>query len=246
MGVSVFVLALLAFPAALQAAEQRQGVRLHANPIRKVVNMLQAMQKKVTEEGETEKALYEKFQCYCKTSGGSLSASIQDAEEKIPAVTSDIKSSEEQKAQVSDSLTAAQEDRSSAKAAVAQATAIREKEAAAYAATKAEYGANLDAINRAVAALEKGMAGAFLQTGAAQTLQKVLSSRQSPLAEEDRQAVLSFLGGGHGSEYAPQSGEITGILKQLGDEMGRGLSEATATEKAAIESYDNLMAAKKK
>ena len=32
--------------------------------------------------------------------------------------------------------------------------------------------------------------------------------------------------GGQSAEYAPQSGEIVGILKQLGDELSKGLSEA--------------------
>merc|ERR1719188_547268 len=64
--------------------------------------------------------------------------------------------------------------------------------------------------------------------------------------EEDRNTLLSFLSGAQGSEYTPSSGEVTGILKQMGDEMGAGLAEATATEKAAIKSYNELMAAKTK
>ena len=47
------------------------------------------------------------------------------------------------------------------------------------------------------------------------------------------------------SQHAPQSGQITGILRQLGDEMAKGLAEATAAEEAAIKSYGELMAAKK-
>merc|ERR1740129_2171208 len=90
------------------------------------------------------------------------------------------------------------------------------------------------------------MAGAFLQSGSAQALHRSLSSRSGSVQEDIRQAVLAFFEGGQGSRYAPQSGEITGILKQLGDEMAAGLSEATATETAAIGTYEELMAAKKK
>merc|ERR550532_834167 len=46
--------------------------------------------------------------------------------------------------------------------------------------------------------------------------------------------------------YAPQSGQITGILKQMGDEMSKGLSETMAAEAAAIATYEKLMAAKTK
>ena len=52
--------------------------------------------------------------------------------------------------------------------AMSDATALREKEAGAFAAQKADYDANIIAINAAVAALEKGMARGFLQTSAAQ------------------------------------------------------------------------------
>merc|ERR1712217_233357 len=66
------------------------------------------------------------------------------------------------------------------------------------------------------------------------------------MLEADRQDVVAFLSGTQNSEYAPQSGEIVGILKQIADEMGAGLAEATAKEDAAIKAYKELMAAKTK
>jgi septal ring factor EnvC (AmiA/AmiB activator) len=239
---------LLCLAAALtlsHAAELRAGAtaRAAANPIRKVVMMLQNMEKKITAEGETEKELYEKYMCWCKTSGGGLSKSIADAETKISSLPSEIEAAEELMVQVKDGLKQSQEDRTAAKAAMADATAIREKEAATFASLKAEYEANIGAITKAVAALEKGMAGAFLQTDAAKVLQKVFDSKRE-MDENNRDAILSFLSGD--SSYAPSSGEITGILKEMGDEMGRGLAAATAEETDAIKVYDELMAAKTK
>merc|ERR1719454_541243 len=105
--------------------------------------MLQSMQKKVDAEGEKEKELYDKFMCYCKTGGGDLTASITAADTKVPAVSSDITTSEELKVQTEADLKSAQEDRSAAKAAMADATALREKEATAFATTKADYDANI-------------------------------------------------------------------------------------------------------
>merc|ERR1719329_1463210 len=66
--------------------------------------------------------------------------------------------------------------------------------------------------------------------------------------EGDKTDVLSFLSGKTAEEagYAPQSGEITGILKQLKDTMAKGLAEATSAEEADIKAYDALMTAKKK
>jgi hypothetical protein len=68
----------------------KQQTDTAANPIRKVVTMLQSMQKKVTAEGEKEKELFDKFMCYCKNGDEALAKSISAADTKVPQVTSDI------------------------------------------------------------------------------------------------------------------------------------------------------------
>merc|ERR1719456_587908 len=166
--------------------------------------MLQNMVKKVKQEGEKEKELFEKYMCYCKNSGGDLAKSISDAETKSPQLEADIKEGEAKKKQLDEDLKQHQTDRSAAKAAMADATALRKKEAAAYAKESSEDGANIAAVEKATAAIEKGMGGAFLQTSTANRLLHVAQKRQ----EEE---LVSFLSATEG--YAPASGEITGILK---------------------------------
>merc|ERR1719298_264161 len=60
----------------------------------------------------------------------------------------------------------------------------------------------------------------------------------------DRDALASFLSQGNG--YAPQSGQIVGILKTLKDEMEKDLSDATSEENSAQTSFESLVASKKK
>jgi len=235
---------VLAVPGA-QATLQHESVTVAINPIRKVVSLLQAMQKKVGEEGEKETAMYKKYMCYCSNSGGALSDGISANEGKTTTLSSDIKQAEEQKVATEEALAKAQTDRADAKTSMKEATAIREKDAAAFAAEKASYGSNIQAIVDATKAIEKGMAGAFLQTSKAQVLLKLAQTSQHML-EADREDLVSFLSGTQSSEYAPQSGEIVGILKQMGDEMGKGLAEATDAEEAAVKGYGDLMAAKTK
>merc|ERR1719174_1269840 len=129
-----------------------------ANPIRRIVTMLQDMVKKVEAEGIKEKELYEKFMCYCKTSGAELAKSIEDAEAKIPQLESEIKGVGAEAAQLIEDLQNHKASREEAKAAMAKATEIREKEAAAFTKEKAEDDANLAALKKALAAIEKGMA----------------------------------------------------------------------------------------
>merc|ERR1719323_2513964 len=207
--------------------------------------MLQSMQKKITEEGVKEKVLYEKFMCYCKTSGGDLTTSIAAAEKKAPEVSSDIDTAENQKISMQEQLKTAQTDRSAAKTAQEEATVIREKEAAAFAAEKADYDANIAAMTKAIAALSKGMAGSFVQTGEAQVLRR-LALGKTEMIDADRQELLAFLSAKQGSEYVPVSGEITGILKDMNDKMAKSLADATSSEQGSLKSYEELMSAKSK
>merc|ERR1719217_1408433 len=202
------------------------------------------MQKKVEAEGVKEEELFEKFMCYCKNGAAALAKSIGDAETKIPQLESSIKQASEMKAQLEEDIKNHQADRAAAKAAMAKATAQREKEAAAFAKEHAESLANIDAAKKATAAISKGMAGGFLQTSAAAVLRKMVLSED--LSDNQRDMLTSFLAQGSGASYAPASGEIVGILKQLTDSMEADMKEAIEAEEKAKAEYDALMEAKQK
>jgi predicted nucleic acid-binding Zn-ribbon protein len=235
-------LALLVAVLATEAVSE--AVTTQANPVRKVVTLLQSMQKKVEAEGKKEKELYEKFMCYCNGGSDELKATIQAADEKVPAVSSDIEATEGKISQLKSGLSEAQKGRDAAKAAMAEAKALREKEATSFAGEKSDYDANIAAIEKAVGALEKGMGGSFLQTSTAATLRKLAMGMD--MQDMDRQDLTAFLSGKQAGGYAPQSGQITGILKQMGDTMKKSLSDATSAEEASIKAFDELMSAKSK
>lgn len=238
---AVALLALAAISGSAFAATT--AVEAAANPIRKVVTMLQVMQKKITAEGEEETELYEKFMCYCKSSGGDLEKSIALAEEKVPDVGSAISESEAKLAQTKADLKKAQEDRVAAEETVKKAKDLRANEAAEFSKTESELKTNIAALGGAIEALEKGMAGAFIQTAGAKSLRRLVVDRED-LSDFDREMIASFLDAKQG--YAPQSGQIVGILKELKDSMSKELAEATSAEEGSIESFDELLAAKTK
>merc|ERR1712156_1362390 len=99
------------------------------------------------------------------------------------------------------------------------------------------------ALAKAIPAIEGGMGGAFLQTTAAYNLKR-FTMEKAEIPDETREEVLAFLSGR--GEYAPQSGQIVGILKQMDDEMAKALEEAETAEAEAIKAYDALIAAKQK
>jgi septal ring factor EnvC (AmiA/AmiB activator) len=215
------------------------------NPIRRVVKLLQKMQKSVEAEGQKEKELFEEFMCYCKTGSSDLTKSIDAAENKIPQVTSALEKAEATKEQLEKDLVKHRANVADAKATLATATALREKEAAAFAKESSDLTTNIAALKKATAAIESGMAGSFLQNAAATAvLQKI--TLDADMSSPDREMLSAFLSQGQGQGYAPASGSITGILKEISDTMEKTLADVTATEEDSIKTFEGLSAAKTK
>merc|ERR1719262_1151882 len=111
------VLALLGAVALIAPCE---GVTtgLRKNPIRKVVTMLQDMQKSVEEEGEKEEDLFDKFMCYCSNGEGALDASIQAGKAQIEQLGSAIEKGTVEEEGKKEEITAHKTDREGAQSAV--------------------------------------------------------------------------------------------------------------------------------
>merc|ERR1719316_2532931 len=146
-------------------------------------------------------------------------------------------------AQLEADLAKHKKDREDAKAAIASATAQREKENTAFVDESTESKANIAACKKAIDAITKGMAGSFLQSDAAGALRKLVLARDS-LDRYTRNMLTEFLSTSTG--YAPASGEIVGILKQLLEDMEKELADMTETENSAQAEFDALVAAKEK
>merc|ERR1719305_1994075 len=237
-GAAMLVFAL--YGAVLAAQLQTDAAE---NPIRRIVNLLQKMQVEVNEEGARDKDLSEKYVCYCEKNDGELSASLADLREKIPRLEASITESESLKAQLDAELVAHKETREAAKASIASATKQREKEAASFASESGELSSNIAALKKATDAIAKGMSGAFLQSGAANVLRGLVVDRQK-MTGYARETLTAFLSSSAG--YAPASGEILGILRQLQEDMEKELAEITENENGAIAEFEGLVAAKEK
>jgi hypothetical protein len=234
----------LALALPLVVARENAETQHAANPIRKVVTMLQQMQNKVTAEGKKEKELFDKFMCYCTTGADDLAASINAADTKIPQVEAALKEGEATKLQLEADVKAHQADRAAAKEAIAKATALREKEAAAYAKESGDEKTNIDAMAKAIKAISTGMGGSFLQTTTATAVRRIIID--ADMSAADRDQVMAFLSNGQGFGYAPASGQIVGILEQMKETMEADLASITKAEEEAITNFNELVAAKEK
>jgi hypothetical protein len=247
--VVALVLALIAPASATGAtsgARLRARAQLNVNPIRRVVTMLQMMQKKIEEEGKKEQELFDAFMCYCKNGVGDLTTSIKDGEAKIVQLESSIEATDSSVKQLLADIEEAVTDHKDVEASMEKAESIRDKELKAWTKFSAEAKANIAATGSAITSLEKGMSGAFLQTETRSVSIVKRLSISMDLSDADRDVLASFLSNEGSSDYAPSSGEITGILKQMKETMERDLKDAEATEKEAIQDFDALMGPKEK
>jgi hypothetical protein len=126
------------------------GVNTQANPIRKVVTMLENLKAKVEGEGAKEREIHEKYMCYCKNGAASLEKSIADAGPKTSELASEIEAAEAKKAGLDGEIANHKADQVAAKKGMAEATALRAKENEEFAAALAEEEAELGPIHQAL------------------------------------------------------------------------------------------------
>merc|ERR1719265_816232 len=83
-----------------------QALTNHAeeNPIRKIVTLMQDMQKEIEAEGEKEQKSYEKFECYCSGSNGDMNGAAEKAQQMQTELSSKLAADKAQKAQLDQEL----------------------------------------------------------------------------------------------------------------------------------------------
>lgn len=244
---------LLALLTCASAVKMKTKTKLHLNPIRRVVSLLQMMEKKVTEEGEKEKQLFDEFMCRCKKSQESLGESIAEAQNKIPQLQSDSTAGEAEKSQLTSDIKQAEQARAAAQTSLDEAKSVRAKEADAHAKQKASDHVNLASMTEALAAIKKGQGDSFLQTSGVDVLRRLATT--SDLADWDRKTLVSFLSSNQGegqsdaqsdSTYEADTGDIIGIISQMKETLEKDISDADVAEKKAVDDYNSLWDSKQK
>jgi len=220
-----------------QALNLREGV----NPIRKIVTLLQDMQKEIEADGKKEEEAFDKFMCYCDGNSGSMADSAAKSKQMVETLTAKLASLKAEKSQMDQELKGHKDARAAAKVDLSKAENIRNKEHEEFVATSTDQEQNINAMQRAIAALEKGM-GSFLQMPAAQVSRVSTAVEASSTVDDwQKESIMALLQGKQGME---SSGEITGMLKAMLDEMQGDNKSAKDDEFSAAKGYEELKAAK--
>lgn len=216
------------------------------NPIRKIVTLMQNMQKEIEAEGVKEKELFDKFMCFCETGQADLAKAADDAKAQNEAATTKHDASTSEKAQLEEDIKTHKADMEAAQADLAKATNIRDKEKAEFDETLATKSASDAALASAIPAIEKGMAGGsllqFVGKKSMRQLKRAILNSQT-VTSDDRSDIKAFL---QGQTDGPGSGEILGMLKAMKDELGRDIATLTKNEEAAVKGFGDMSSSKEK
>jgi hypothetical protein len=241
--------------AALLAVTATSSLAASVNPIEKVVQMMSDLEQKIIGEGKESQKVYDEFAEWCedrskdlgfeiktgKAAVADLQATIEDEDAKIAAATSKIED--------------LSSDIASDEADLKAATKIREKEAADFAAEEKELNEVIDMLQRAIAIIEKEMAGgaSMMQLKSASNLEQALDVmvKASAISSADSQRLVAMVQTSNddadsetaapaAAAYENQSGGIVDTLNGLLEKAEGQLDEATKEETSGKNKYDLL------
>jgi len=232
-------------------------------PVSKVITLLKDMLKQLEKEAEQDEEIYDKLACWCETNDREKTKSIAEAEARIESLTTKIEELTAESARLSTEIKNLEKEVAQNQEALAQATALREKQLAEFNAEEKDLLESVSALKAAITVLSKHHGDSLLQVprthimGVAATLQFQLSKHSELLAgvltPTERRAAASFIQSPQDyfdaaptfkQSYAPQSGEIFGILRQMKETFEANLSAAQKEEMENQKAYGELKAAK--
>jgi len=224
-------------------------------PVSKVITLLKDMLKQLEKEAEEDEEIYDKMACWCETNDKEKTKAIAEAEARISDLGTKIEELTANSARLGTEIKNLEKEVAANQAALDAATAIRQKQLAEFNAEEKDLLESISALKAAVVVLSKHHAGGLLQT--ATTLQHEMQRHslllQGVLTHADRRLLASFIQAPEDyfdasptfkQAYAPQSGQIFGILKQMKETFESNLSASQKEEMSNQKAYEDLKAAK--
>jgi len=232
-------------------------------PVSKVITLLKDMLKQLEKEAEEDEEIYDKMACWCETNDKEKTKSIAEAEARIDTLTTKIEELTASSSRLNTEIKNLEKEVAQNQNALAEATALREKQLAEFNAEEKDMLEAISALKAAITVLSKHNGESLLQLsrshlrGVAATvdfqLGKHASLLQGVLTPRERKVAASFAQSPEDyfdaaptfkQSYAPQSGEIFGILRQMRETFESNLSASQKEEMANQKAYEDLKAAK--
>jgi len=263
------IFALVATPATVSASMLQEDLPSFLEaakeyPVTKVVNLLKDMKAQLEKEAEEDEEIYEKLACWCETNDKEKTKAIADAEAHIQDLTATIEELAATSARLSTEIKNLEKEVAENQEALDQAKAMRAKELAEFNAEEKDVLLNIQALKNAIIVLSKHNPGAsLLQISATQTqdvatmLAGIMARNavmfDGVLTPSQKRIVNAFVQSPEDyfdaeptfkQSYAPASGQIFGILKQMKETFESNLSTSQKEELASQKAYEELKKAK--
>jgi DNA repair exonuclease SbcCD ATPase subunit len=254
-----FLLAGLLVAAEAAAAQQLEDKN---RPVTKVVNLLKDMGAQLEKEADEDQEVFEKLTCWCQTNDKDKTTSISDAESHITDLTSTIEEATASSAKLNTEIKNLESEIAKNQGALDKATALRQKELAEFNGEEKDVLQSIGALKSAVTVLgkhheellqvpsEKLISTAALIEEQFHKNKELVNRISTP---EQRKAIAAFIQAPSDffdadptfkQSYAPQSGAIFGILKQMKETFENNLSASQKEEMNSQAAYEDLKAAK--
>jgi len=225
-------------------------------PIAKVLGLLRGMQATLETEASQEQEMYDAMICWCETNDKEKTKAIKDGQAKDKMLTELIPQLAAKSTKLEVEMEGITKELGENKEALATATELRAKEQGEFREMESSTVDSISGLKNAVAALSKPHAlnqEVLLQVSTAVSRVQSLGKSNSGFMQRSKpanlqRAVAAFLqehkGASPHEEYAPQSGEIFGIMKGMKESFEGNLANGQQEEKDAVRSFGKLKAAK--
>jgi DNA repair exonuclease SbcCD ATPase subunit len=254
----VVLSSLMAFASAASLAADLT-LNLQERPVMKVVRLLQDTKVELEKELEDDKAVYELMTCWCTSGTKEKEAAIEAGKSQIAALESSMGSDAARISELKQKRKETLDEVNADHKALMDATGMRMEENKEFQASETDYLEAIDAAKNAIIVLGKHNSASLAQVRS--VARRLLDARVSQMVDQSRtigkaqvdtlrsflhkaETASSFLSIPGMQSYAPQSGQIFGILGQMKEDFEVNLSEAQKAEAKAKSEYETLKAAK--
>merc|ERR1719326_475699 len=259
VAISLVLVALTTPVSSTSALEHDLNANYKTKPVMKVIAMLEDLQAELNKELEDDKKVYETLVCWCTTGKQDKQKAIEMANANIGTLTAAMGEAEGKVAEFKAKRKETMDEMYADQKGLGEATEQRQKDSQAFHTEETDLLDAISAAKGAVTALSKhhpdlaqvrkvalklSEARATLRLADASTLGHVQMKELKSFLQ-DSAGASSFLAIPGMQSYAPQSGQIFGILKQMKEDFEKNLSDSQAAEKKSVKEYEMLKAAKK-
>jgi len=258
VGTAVAALAVLIIPAAgmSMALQADAAMNLNERPVMKVVRLLEDTKAELEKELADDEAVFELMTCWCTSGKEEKTAAIAAGKAKIAELESSMGADAAKLAGLKQKRKETWDELQADNKALGEATEQRMKENKAFQASETDYLEAIDASKNAIIVLGKHNSELAQVKAVAHRLldnrifhmvdHTAVKARSDELRSflNKAESATSFLAIPGMQSYAPQSGQIFGILKQMKEDFEVNLSEEQKAEAKAESEYQSLKAAK--